>query len=96
MAVNNLDLLSDEDLTQHRKGREHCREGCRAIYHPVRQVINLNTIGEIANPCTSGVRVLWRSICMCDNYHAVATVHEFSGQLVDVGFYTSRLRVEEV
>ena len=57
MAVDDMNLLADEDLTQYGKRAEDSWEGRRAIDNPVRQMIHLETVRQVANTGSAGVGV---------------------------------------
>lgn len=74
MAVHDLDLLSDENLSQVRKGRKHCRERGRPIDHPVRQMVDFETVCQVPDTLATRVRGV---VGVSDHDHAVPTVDEF-------------------
>lgn len=49
MAVDNLDLLSDKDVAQDREGREDSREGRGSEDDEERDMIDSNSIGQVAH-----------------------------------------------
>lgn len=77
MAVYDLNVLPDEDLPQNRKGAEHRRKGRAAIDDPVRQMIDLEAICQVANACAAGIRVAGWTVGVRDDYDMVAAVDEF-------------------
>ena len=87
MAVHNLDLLPDEDLAEDGEAGEHCREGRAAVHDPVRDVIDFDAVGQVADASASGIGgVVRRSVGMGDDDHLVAAVDEFL-QCVDQQIY---------
>lgn len=52
MAMHNLNLLANEDLSEQWKGAEDCRESRAAIYHPVWKVVDLDPVREVSNTGT--------------------------------------------
>ena len=74
MAMYNLDLLPDEDLSQDRKRREDSRECRLAVYDPVRDMIDLEPVCEVANACATWI---WRTVCMCNYHDSVTSIDQF-------------------
>jgi len=72
MSVDNLHLFADEDLSQYREGREHGGKGRRAIHHPVRKMIDLQSVRQVSY---SGSTWVWRAIGVRDYYYVVPTVN---------------------
>jgi hypothetical protein len=68
VSMHDLDLLPDEDLSHHREGGEDRRKGGGAVYDPVWEVVDLDTVGEVADSGTAGVGVGYY-------YYAVAAVY---------------------
>lgn len=55
MAMHNLDLLADEDLAEGGEGGEDGGEGGAAVDDPVREVVDFEAVGEVADPLAGGV-----------------------------------------
>jgi hypothetical protein len=72
MAVYNLYLLTDKDLSQDREGAEYSRESGAPVYDPVRQMVDLDAICEISHASTR-----WRVVGMGNDDHTVAAVDQF-------------------
>lgn len=89
MAMDNLNLLADDNVTENGKEGEDSREGGLAVDDKEGNVVDLEAIGQVAH--TSAAFIL-----MGDDNDLVAAINEFLRQLVDVTFYASRLRKEEV
>lgn len=77
MPVNNLNLLSNDNIAEDRKERENGREGRFAVNDEEGDVVDLEAIGEVANPCPAFV-------CMGDDNHFVPTVDQFLYRRQDV------------
>lgn len=69
MAMNDLDILADEDLAKQWKRREDCRESGRPVDNPMWQVVDLDTIGEVSYPAPFGMVV-----CVRYYYYSMASV----------------------
>ena len=67
MAVYNLDLFPDHDISKNRKEGEDSRHGGFAVNDEEWDVIDLEAIGKVSHPSATFVR-------MGDDYHLVATV----------------------
>ena len=89
MAMYNLNLFSDEDIPEDWKAREDGWEGGCAVDHKKWDMVNFQTVGEVSYTGSAFV-------CVCYNYDFVASIDEFSGELVDVTFYSSWLGKEEI
>jgi len=72
MTVYNLDLLADEDLAEDRERAEDSWEGGATIYDPVREMVDFEAVGEIAD--SSARRVV---VGVSYDDYAVATIDEF-------------------
>jgi hypothetical protein len=70
MAVDNLDLLADDDVPEDGKGRKDGREGGLAVDGPERDVVHFETVGEVADAGTT-----W--VCVRNDNDFVASVDEF-------------------
>ena len=70
MAVDNLDFLPNDDVTEDGKGGEDGREGCLAIDGPKWNVVHLYAIGKVADAGAAWVGV-------GDDDDFMATVYEF-------------------
>lgn len=84
MAVYNIDVLPDHNIAEYGEEREDGGEGRFAINDEEWDVIDLETISEVANPGPPFV-------CMCNDNDFVASVYEFleairrSGAAADIG-----------
>ena len=70
MAVYDLYLLTNKDLSQDWEGAEYSRESGAPIDNPVRQMVDLDTVCEVPDTCTC-----WRIVYMCDNYDTMAAIN---------------------
>lgn len=89
MAVDDLNLLADDNVAEDGKEGKDSREGGLAVDDKKGHMIDLEAIGQVAN--ASATLVL-----MCDDNDLVATINELLRQLVDVTLDTPGLREEEV
>ena len=89
MAVDDLDLLTDDDVAEDGEEGEDGRKGGLAVDDKEGHVVDLEAIGQVAD--ASATLVL-----MGDDDDLVATVNELLRQLVDVTLDTSGLGEEEV
>jgi len=72
MTMDDLYLLTDEDLSQDWKGAEHSREGGTSIHDPMWQMVNFDAIRKVSDACTC-----WRIIRVGDDDHTMATIDQF-------------------
>ena len=70
MAVDDLNLLSDDDVAKYREKGEHRRHRRFAVYDEEGDMVDLETICEIPN---SGASL----VCMCNDYNFMTTIDEF-------------------
>lgn len=70
MAVDDLYLFTDKDLSENREGREHRGEGGATVDDPVREMVDFDAVGKVADPRPAGIGV-------GDDYYFVAAVDEF-------------------
>jgi hypothetical protein len=70
MAVDNLDLLADDDIAEDGKSGEDGWERGLPVDGPEGYVVYLEAIGEVADAGAA-----W--VCVCDDNNLVATVDEF-------------------
>ena len=89
MSMYNLDLLPNDDIAQDGKCREDSWKCRFSIHDQERDMIDLESIGEIVNTCPALVDV-------CDDHDFVASVYELCGQLIDMALDSSWLGKEEV
>lgn len=89
MAMNNLYLLANADVSKYRKEGEDGREGDLTIDDEKGDVVHFKAVGKVAN-------ALAVTVGMCDDDDFVSSIYEFAGELVDVRFDASWLREEEV
>lgn len=87
--MDDLDLLSEDNASKHRKEGEDCWKGRFAVYDQEWDMVDLQTVGEVVHPSTT-------LVCVSDDYHFVASINQFGGELVDVAFDSSWLWEEEV
>lgn len=72
MAMHNLNLLTNENLSQQRERAEHCRESRASIDHPVRKMIDFDAVREISDACARR-----RVVRMGDDDYTMAAVNQF-------------------
>lgn len=89
VAVHDLDLLSDNDISVHWKKRKDGRKCRLTVNYEEWDMIDLQAIGEVVNARTTLIRV-------SNDDDFVSTVYEFGGELVNMRLDTAGLRVEEV
>jgi hypothetical protein len=105
VTMDDLDFLPDDNIAKYWKEGEDRRECGLSVDDEERDMVYFETVCQIANACSTFV-------CVCDYDDFVATIDEFllgfsmtthvreiksySGQLIDMTFYSSRLRKEEV
>jgi hypothetical protein len=82
VPMNNLDLLSDDDVSKYWEKGEDCRERCFAVYDKEWDVIDFESVCEISNACSSFVRV-------CYNNDFVSSIDEFARELVNMRLDTA-------
>ena len=69
VAVDNLDLLADEDVAEDGEKRKHCGEGRLAVDHKERRVVHLEPVRKV--PHTRAV-----AVCVRYDYHLVPAVNQ--------------------
>ena len=89
VAMDDVNLLTNDNVAEDGEEGEDGREGRLAINNKEGHMVDLETIGQIAD--SSATLVL-----MGDDDDLVASVNELLRQLVDVTFDSSGLREEEV
>ena len=72
MAVHDLYLLTNKDLSQDWKGAEYSRESGAPVDEPVRQMVDLDAVCEVPDACTR-----WRIVGMGDDDYTVAAIYQF-------------------
>jgi hypothetical protein len=83
MAVNDVDVFSNDDIAEDREEREDGRECRFAVDDEEGDVVDLEAVREVANSSSSFV-------CMGNHNHFVTSVDEFlktirsSGDVVEV------------
>ena len=83
------DSFSDNYVPEDGKERKDGWEGGFAVDYEKRDMVDLETVGQVAYTGAPFVGVRY------DDYF-VATINEFAGELIDMGFDTARLGKEEV
>ena len=89
VAMNNLNLFSNDDIPEDGEEGEDGWKGRGTIDDEEWDVIDLESIRKIAHAGPSFV-------CVGDDDDFVASIDELGGQLIDVTLNTSWLREEEV
>jgi hypothetical protein len=87
--MHDLDLLSNHDIPEDGEEGEDSGHGCFPVDNKERDMVDLESIGEVAYASSAFVSV-------CYDHNFMASVDELGGQLIDVTFDTSGLRKEEV
>lgn len=72
MSMHNLNAFADYDITKDGKKGEDSREGCLAVDDPKRNIVDLESIGQVPDAFAAGVGV-------CNDDDFVSTVYEFLG-----------------
>jgi hypothetical protein len=74
MTMDDLDLLAYEDLAKYGERGENCRKRCGPIDHPMREMVHLHTVCQVAD-----ARAAWRgrAICMSDDDYSMPAVNQF-------------------
>lgn len=89
MAVHNLNFLPQYDVSEDGEEGKDCRERGFAIDDKEGDMVDFQSISEIADTSAAGVS-------MGDDDNFVAAVDEFGGELVNVRFDSTGLGKEEV
>lgn len=89
MAMHNLNPFSDDNIPEHREEREDGRKGGLAVDDEEGDMIDFETVCEVAHTCATLVRV-------CNDNDFVSAIDELGRELVDVAFDSSWLWEEEV
>lgn len=89
MAMNNLDPLTDTDVSEDGEKGEDGWESSVAVDDPKGDVVDLDAVGEVADAFAVVVGV-------CDDDDFVTAVDEFARDLVDMGFDAAGLGKEEI
>lgn len=89
MSMHYLDLLSNDDVTEHWEEREDGREGRRAVDYKEWYIVYFDPISEISYAGSILVR-------MGDDDNFVTAINELRRELVDVTFDSPRLGKEEI
>lgn len=89
MAVDDFDLLPDDNVAEYWEEREDCRERRLAIDDEEGNMIDLQPISQVSDASSASVGV-------GNDDDFVATVDQLGTQLVDVALHSARLRKEEV
>lgn len=69
MAMDNFNLLSNNNVPKNWEEREDGWEGCGAVYDEERYVVNFETIGEVPNASSA-------IICVRDDDNLVSSVDQ--------------------
>ena len=72
MAVYDLYLLTNKDLSQDWEGAEYSGKSGASIDDPVRQMVDLDAVREV-----SDTRTCWRIVRVRDNYDTMASINQF-------------------
>lgn len=70
MSVDDIDILSNDDIPEYREERKYCWKRRLSIDDEEWDIIDLEAIGEVAHAMAGLVR-------MCYDYYLVATIPEF-------------------
>lgn len=89
MAMHYLDLFPDYDIPKDREKRENCWQGRFAVDDQEWDMIHFEAIGEVPDTASTLVR-------MSDDDYFMATIDEFSRQLIDMALDAARLWEEEI
>lgn len=91
MPVNDMDLLTNDDIPEYGEKGEHRRHGRLAIYNEEWYMVDLEAIGKVSNPGASFVG-------MSDDDDFVSTINEFLPPneyvLVIRGYVSLRLTID--
>ncbi len=87
--MNNLDLLSDDNIAQDRKEGKHGRHCCLSVDDQERDMVDFQAIRQVVD-----TRAAFISVCYY--YNLVASIDQFRRELVNVTFDSARLGEEEV
>ena len=87
--MDNLDTLTDADVSEDGEKGEDGGEGRAAVDDKKGYMIDLDAVGQVPD-------ALAIVICVSDDDNFVAAVDEFARDLIDVGFDAARLRKEEI
>ena len=91
MPMNNIDLLSDEDLSDERQAVEEGEEGHIPLENrELINIINFHSIGHDSHSAPSSL------VLICDEADLMAPFNEALGQLIPVGFHSTELGQGEV
>lgn len=89
VAVDDVDLLADDNVAEHGEEGEDGGEGRGAVDDEKWHIVHLDAVGQVAHALAVGVFVR-------DDDDFVAAIDELARDLVDVALDTPRLRKEEV
>ena len=89
VPMHDFNLLSQNDVSEYWEEGKDGRKSSFSIDDKERYMVDLETIGEIPNTSPP-------FICMGDDDDFVATIDEFSRELVDVAFNATGLGEKEV
>lgn len=89
MPVDYLNLLSNNDVPQDRKGGKDGWESRLSVDDKERNMVDFQTIRQVANASAPFV-------CVRDDYDLVASIYEFCRKLVDMAFNAAWLRKEKI
>lgn len=73
MAMDNFDLLPNDNVAEYGEEGEDGREGGLAIDNEERNVIDLESIGEVSDSCSA-------LVCMSDDNDFVSAIDQFLGE----------------
>jgi hypothetical protein len=89
MSMNNLDLLSYDDISEDGKEGEDCGESRRSVDDEEWYVVDFEAICKVSDTSPP-------LVCVRNDDDFVTAVNKFRGKLVDVAFDSSWLWKEEV
>jgi hypothetical protein len=89
VAMDDLNLFSDDDIPEDWEKGEDGRHRRLPIDDQKRDMIDLETVGQVVNSCPA-------LIGMSDNSDLMSSINQLGGELVDMAFYSSWLGKEVV
>lgn len=89
VRMHHRDALPYKHTAQQRQAVEAGGDGRLVVHHLEGQVVHLEPIGQVANPCPV-------AISMGGHNHLVPFLNETLGELVYVALHSPHIRIEEV